>query len=194
MTTKKTIVLLGVLIAGLVINSEEMNKVKVGEFLLSTEGWELNLGKEFPGAEGNLWWEEEEGCAAKGAASLEGNFASGGNYVSMVRFFPEKYNIKGLSFQIRTKDLTSVILRLVDSTNQTFQVKIPLKDTTEWQNVNFDISNLVPGKFMVAWGGAGDGQWHGPAKGMSILIDKGCFKFKDNKKGLILIDDVELIR
>ncbi len=189
---KVGIVTLVILLAGFAIYAEDLKKVMVGEFATDADGWELYLGKEFPGAEGNLWREEKEGVQGAGAASLEGNFSSGGNYVSMNKTFSEAQNVKELTLQVKTQDLTNIVLRLIDSTNQTFQVKIPLKDSPEWQTVTLAVKDLVAGKIMASWGGAGDGNWAGPAKGMSIVLDKGFLKVKENKKGSMMIDKVEL--
>jgi hypothetical protein len=175
-------------LAGLGTLAEEPKTLVVGEFAADGEGWEMSLGKEFPGAEGNFFRNEEEGVEGKGAACLQGNFSAGGNYVAMTKTLTPPMVLGEVSMRVKTKDLSFLMLRFVDETNQTHQQRIRLADNADWQTIT--IKNLVGEDHVGHWGGANDGTWHGTARQISIILDRGALKDKDSKKGAVLVDKI----
>ena len=169
---------------------DEPKRIETGDFSSDLSGWELSLGAEFPGAEGNLWRAENEGVDGKGAASLQGSFKNGGNYVSMGKTLGEAVDAKTVTLRVKSSDLSTLVFRITDSTGQTFQQAIKLKPAGDWQSVSV---TAFSGKAGVGyWGGANDGQWHPPAKGLSIIVDKGNLQDKESLKGTLLVDKIEL--
>ncbi len=78
-------------------------------------------------------------------------------------------DIENFSFWIKTSDLKSIRIRTTDSTGQTFQQRITLQDTPEWQQIQV---NEMGSNTFDFWNGANDGVWHEPAQGITILFDR----------------------
>jgi len=78
-------------------------------------------------------------------------------------------DIEQLAFWIKTSDLKSIRVRTTDSTGQTFQQRITLQDTVEWQQIV--VSEMGTDTFTY-WNGANDGVWHKPAKNITLLFDR----------------------
>jgi len=151
----------------------------------SAEDWKLSLGKEFPGAHGNIF-QAPDGAGV----CLEGFFGNGGNYVAMLLPLKQPVDAKALKFDVKTADLAGLVIRITDSTGQCHAQHVALKDTSDWQTVT--LKSLHQGEGANSWGGAADGKWHGPAKSVAILVDKKDSKYPDSMKGLIQVDKLEL--
>lgn len=147
------------------------------------DAWSLTLGREFPGAHGNLW-------QTPWGASFVGEFWNGGAYVSIIRAFAEPVDVKSVTLEIQAPQVATLGFRITDSTGQTFQQRLSLQATTNWQRVV--IQDLVGKQEANSWGGAKDGKWHGPAKSIALLLDKSALRDRDLKQGKINLKTVEL--
>ncbi len=155
-------------------------------------GFELKLGAEFPGAQGNFVVDPDESHSGESSAWLDASFAQGGAYVAIIREFADPLAVKQVSFWVKAPGVEFVVLRLVDSTGQTHQQRLKLQNTADWQEVT--VKNLSPkARGGAHFGGANDGQWHGPAKGLSLILDKGAIQDRTKKAVKIWLDDIELV-
>ena len=59
--------------------------------------------------------------------------------------------------------------------------------SSDWQEIVLKPAQMAGGEH---WGGANDGVWHGPIKGLGLNIGKGSFT-EGGVKGELWIDDVE---
>jgi hypothetical protein len=150
----------------------------------SPDGWAFLVGKEYPGAQGNFSVVKEP----EGAASLEGAFGQGGAYVAIERKLEEPVPFSSLKLKVKTDALNSLTIRLVDGTGQVHQQTLALKPVSEWQAVEAKSFN---GARHVFWGGANDGKWHEPLKGVSLLLEKSGLK-EGAKSGGALFSDIVL--
>ena len=180
----------GTLLGCLAVFADDAKTEVVGDFSSDLSGWEFSLGKEFPGAQGNFWRDEKEGSDGKGAACLLGDFSGGGAYVAMNRGFSEKLDVKAVEISFKTSDISGIVFRISDSSGQTFQQHLDLKESDTWQTVK--VTDVVGKQGAGHWGGANDGQWHGPATGMSLILDKGRLKSPDSGKGTLVVEKVVL--
>jgi len=183
--------LAGALLAGPAAFADDAKTVALGDFSSDLAGWDFSLGKEFPGAQGNLWREEKEGSSGKGAASLLGDFSGGGAYVAMIKGLKEPLDVKAIAISFKTSDVSGLVFRITDSTGQTFQQQLEIKESPDWQALK--VSDFIGKKGSGHWGGANDGQWHGPAKALSIILDKGKLSNKDQGKGTLIVEKVDAL-
>lgn len=180
---KKTLTIVCVLAATVCGAEEKLSEFSSGNL----SGWAFSIGSEFPGAHGNLWVEEKGGENGKTSACLAGEFNKGGNYVSMARTFESPLDLVSVDIKLKSSTLRSMVLRFTDSTGQTFQQSVNLKDNANWQIVS--VSSLS-GK--VHWGGNNDGIWRGPAKAMSIIVDKQNIIDSSDKRAVLFIESIKL--
>lgn len=164
--------------------SAQDSSVKLGDFKAGLDGWDFYNGKEFPGAEGNLWHDE-----SKKAVILEGAFAGGGAYVAMTKVFEDPIDLKAVYIKIASDDIKVFGFRITDSTGQTFQHRVAIPAPGKGAAT---IRNFATGKNIISWGGEKDGKWHGPAKNISILLDKGNLADPENiPKGQLRVESVD---
>jgi hypothetical protein len=93
---------------------------------------------------------------------------SGSPYASIKKEVDE-LDIEQLAFWVKTSDLKSVRIQTTDSTGQTFQQRITLQNTSDWQQV---VVSQMGSKTFTYWNGANDGVWHKPANAITILFDR----------------------
>lgn len=154
----------------------------------ANDRWTLYLGKEFPGAQGNLAITEDAGSNSGYAAYLEGAFGQGGAYVSINKTLLVPVPFKVLKFKVKTADAQTLMIRLVDSSNQTHQHIVKLQDTPDWQTV---VVNDYKGERYAKWGGANDSKWNDPLKGIAILLELRGLK-AGLKTGKVFLADIFL--
>ncbi len=117
--------------------------------------------------------------AIQSAESYQGSYAgriladfsqspTGSPYASIKKEVDE-LDIERMAFWIKTSDLKSVRIRTTDSTGQTFQQRITLQNTSNWQQV---VINEMGSPSFEHWNGANDGEWHKPAAAITILFDR----------------------
>lgn len=139
--------------------------------------WRLNLGAEFPGAEGDLKISPavaderraDDPSEAEKHLQFSGDFRQGGQYVGMVRQTDELKGQRLLEIRcrIRTADTRKIGLRLVDQTGQCHQGSIDVQPDQQWHDVVIRPETIAGGQH---WGGANDGQWHGQLSLMEMML------------------------
>ncbi|GFZ91875.1 hypothetical protein GCM10008018_42740 [Paenibacillus marchantiophytorum] len=167
--------------------------VAIGSFASEDEGWNLYRGDEVPGAAGEFTLDSTIYKSDGHSGKLVGDFNGGGSYVSMNRFLPRRnvptMDMKKLSFWTKTDDLTAIRLRLTDSTGQVHEQRIDLSATSDWQQVI--VTQFNGGKEYGHFFGANDGQWHGPAQKIDVLLAKRHLK-SGKLAGTLWIDDMSV--
>ena len=150
-----------------------------------TTGWSFNNGSEFPGATGGISVDDSVQPQRRPALRLEGNFTGGGNYVDLGHTLPDT-DIDTLSFWLKTTgDADAITLRIIDGTGQCHQINLRIDKTDRWQHVVFPLARYFAKVGTSAsvdmvtryegWGGAHDGKWHAPGKGIHFLVGRGSF-------------------
>jgi hypothetical protein len=81
-----------------------------------------------------------------------------------------------LSLRVRSSDANRLALRLTDATGQSFQQRLSVVTDGQWQTLR--LTRFDGGEI---WGGAGDRQWHPPAKALALVLEQ---------HGTVDIDDV----
>jgi len=139
----------------------------ISNFESDDEGWAFVNGSEFPGSTGEFAIDALDAYSGSRSGKLSGDFTGGGVYVSINNpIVPAE--MERLSLQVKTSDATSFVLRLLDDSGQTHQQTVDLEPVEDWQRV--DILSLNAGKNASHWGGADDGEWHGPGIGIQIML------------------------
>ncbi|MEU0095314.1 glycosyl hydrolase [Kribbella sp. NPDC006257] len=141
----------------------------LGDYESSAEGWSFYPGSEFPGATGSYTLDPSTGHTGVQSAKLSANFSGGGNYVALQRDLTSQ-NLSSLTLWVRTTQVSSIGLRLTDATGQVHQQRLPLSGSSNWQSLA--VSRFDAGTSYLHFGGADDGIWHGPAKAISLTLDK----------------------
>lgn len=86
--------------------------------------------------------------------------------------------LKAVEFWIKSSDIGKIAVRIVDSTGQCFQPRVPFKADGKWQKI--EINKFAEGE---VFGGAADKKIHHPVKKMEFILEG---------KGTVWIDDIEL--
>jgi len=167
-------------VAGLTTN-------RIGDFENAAEGWTFYPGSEFPGATGSFALSTADNHSGTASGKLSADFSAGGAYVSVSRPLPS-VNATSVSFWAKSPNLSFLTFRLTDSTGQVHQQRLTLSGATAWQPVA--VTRFDGGKQYVHFGGADDGVWHGPAKAVEVVLDKGAIPGATS--GSVTLDDVTL--
>lgn len=141
-------------------------EISVGDFE-AEEGWSLNLGPEFPGAQGSFTLDDADATQGSQSGLVVADFTGGGNYVQISRSIGE--DVTGVQFDVRSSDVNAINLRMVDATGQTHQQRVPLAAGGQWQTLS--VTDFDSGTAYTYFGGANDGVWHGPAQQLRFVID-----------------------
>ncbi|MFD0715926.1 chitinase N-terminal domain-containing protein [Paenibacillus sp. GCM10027626] len=167
--------------------AEALQNVTIGNFESEEEVWNFGLGSEFPGAQGAYERDASAPRAGTFSGKLHGDFSAGGKYVSVgKKFLP--LDMRKLEFWLKSADASAVALRVIDSTGQVHQRKIALANAN-WQKIEISTFNI--GTNYLHFGGANDGKWHGPATGISFLLEKSSL-IGGKTSGDAWIDDVSV--
>jgi hypothetical protein len=144
--------------------------IRLDDFLkLGENDWGSNAGQEFPGAKVNLTAEKIDG---EYALELAGDFTGGGAYVEMRRHYRELEveAVKAFHVDLMSDNCGLYNIRLIDGTGQVFQRKaFPFTPDGKWHTVTIDPTTFTGAEH---WSGANDGQWHHPARMLSIVLTK----------------------
>jgi hypothetical protein len=162
------------------------NSVLVGGFESDAEGWGV-----FPqaGAVSGTYQRVASGDTSGGMSGEVTVDLSADGYVELARDLVG-VDLTGLVFSVRSNDLTSIAVRLIDSTGQAFQHYRDLTQTaTGWQT--FTIDDPAVGAAL-HFGGTNDGVWRGPATKVAFLVDSGQLVDKTQPAGY-LIDAVQAV-
>jgi len=156
------------------------------DFEADPTGWKYIDGREFPGAQGSLERVSDVTHAGQGSYRLSADFTGGGAYVGTWREVKDllAIDVAALRVWIKSDGVNELGVRLNDSTGQCHQSKRALKPTNDWQEVILPVAELVGGEH---WGGANDGQWHGPLTGFGFNIGKNTVT---DGKGTLWMDDL----
>lgn len=146
------------------------------------EGWQLNLGPEFPGAQGTFTRDDSTAHSGSYSGAVHADFTDGGNYIECLRTLDSLPMVR-LDLWVKTGDADHIGLRVTDSTGQVHQQPLSLSTSTDWQHLT--ITDFAADSH---WDGADDGVWHGPAIGVGIVLDKTYLGAK--KTGTIYLDDI----
>jgi hypothetical protein len=147
--------------------------VLVGGFESDAEGWGV-----FPqaGAVSGSYQRVDSGDTSGGMSGEVTVDLSGigdavpGGYVELARNLPS-LDLTGLTFSVRSSQLTSIAIRFTDSTGQAFQHYRDLVPAEPgWQT--FTVDDPAVGATL-HFGGDNDGVWHGPASKVAFLVDSG---------------------
>jgi hypothetical protein len=162
-------------------------RVPLDGFEKDASGWTYVGGEEFPGAKGSFGIDATVARRGSSSGKLSADFVGGGAYVGLWR---DLASLKGQDFPeirlwVKSSGVTRIGVRIADASEQCHQKSVALQPTPEWQEVVLRVRDLVGGEH---WGGANDGKWHGPAKGLGLNLDKAGAARKT-----LWIDDVEAV-
>lgn len=125
--------------------------------------WRFNEGREFPGASGKIV------RLADGEVQLDYDFSDGGRYVTMDTQITAANNPgKEIRFRVKADHPLPMILRLIDSTGQTFQIRSPYNRPGAWQPFRVNLESFRA----QSWGGAADKKFHFPLKSLRIGVNR----------------------
>jgi hypothetical protein len=160
-------------------------------------GWRFDNGQEFPGATGSLAVDPAAKREGKPSLKLSGDFTHGGNYVQAG--YELAGDVRILKLWLRYPGADRLTFRIVDAGGQCHQISQKLERSPDWQQVVFPLAEFFARKgtpdavASVAkyenWGGANDARWHGPAKGLYILLGPGA----DQKLVALWLNDVTIL-
>lgn len=145
--------------------------VLIDDFEADSRGWKFIGGEEFPGAKGSSARDTGRAGGGKSSYRLDADFRGGGAYVGSWKDLETLAlpDIEEFQLRVRARNLRRLGVRLVDETGQCHQgsVELPTAGADGWGEVVLKVRGLVGGEH---WGGAGDGAWHGPPKGLGLNI------------------------
>lgn len=146
------------------------------------ERWVFSNGAEFPGATGNFQRSEEAARRGEFGGRLQFDFTGGGAYVGTYLSLDGAQDVAAVRIWLKKPKDNSFTIRYTDRSDQTFQKSV-------WVPGDRWVELLIPlTDWRGHWGGANDGQVHGPPKRLGFLIEDG-----GKKRGSLLVDDVRLI-
>lgn len=181
--------LCGVLFAGGAFGAEQ--EILLDDFETTLKGWSYVGGQEFPGAKGSVARDVSEAHNSSASYRLQADFTDGGVYVGVWRDLAAlaARDVTEIRLWIKATHVTRLGVRVNDATGQCHQKNaVPLAATGGWQEILLRVADVVGGEH---WGGANDGQWHGPAAGFGLNI--GADGVGDGKQGVIWLDDVRAV-
>ncbi|MBB3113343.1 hypothetical protein FHS18_005455 [Paenibacillus phyllosphaerae] len=162
------------------------SEFQVSTFESADEGWAFGNGSEFPGAKGEFQVDHTEVYAGSGSGKLVGDFAGGGEYVSILKPLPS-LDLDEFRLQVKSRELSALVLRVMDQTGQWHQQQLKLQDGGEWQTLTAE--SLDAGVNASHWGGANDGVWHGPAQNVMLLLNRSALK-EGLTSGTVFFDQI----
>lgn len=164
------------------------------DFEAEPGGWKFVGGEEFPGAKGSLTRDTARSHGGKGSYRLDADFRGGGAYVGAWKDFPPPPLPDVAEFRawVRARGATRIGVRIVDDTGQCHQagVDLPAGSDSDWKPLRLRVRDLVGGEH---WGGANDGVWHGPPKGLGINLGKDATGKGGDRTATLWIDDLDAV-
>ena len=133
----------------------------------TTTDWSVQLGWEFPGAQGKLSATDDPQSGK--CLRLDYDFSRGGRYVGATcgRDFRDTKRLR-LSIHLG-KNGSQALVRVEDATGQTLATYVPAAPD-KWQTIDVPlVSNFFGGH----WGGANDGTLHLPIRSFFVGVQKG---------------------
>ncbi len=148
------------------------------------DGWTFSNGREFPGATGELRWNDREGHGAPGCAEVVFSFEKGGNYVAgMMPVHDTDNRYRRARLWLKKPGGNRITFRATDDGGQTFQ-KFVDYTYPGWQQFEIDLATWVH-----SWGGAKDGKVRWPIRAFGVLIENDG----NAKTGSYFVDDIEFL-
>jgi len=144
--------------------------------------WVFSNGAEFPGARGSFQRSEEAAHRGEFGGCLQFDFTGGGAYVAAYLSVDSSQDLAAVRVCLKKPKDNSFTIRYTDQTDQTFQKSVWVPDD-RWVELLIPLTD-----WRGHWGGANDGQVHGPPKRIGFLIEDG-----GKKQGALLFDDVRLV-
>ncbi len=170
-----------------------VTQLLIDDFDAMSPGWKYVGGEEFPGAKGSLTVDGQVKHGGRASFRLHGDFIGGGAYVGVWLDILGRLggrDVKELRLWMKSSTRGSFGIRLADGSGQVHQrhVNLPGGPSGEWQEVVLRIQDLVGGE---RWGGANDGKWHAPLKGLGINAGRSVEPGqKDLKPAEVWFDDL----
>lgn len=97
-------------------------------------------------------------------------------------------DLDGVSFWIDADNLHTIGVQLVDVTGQTHQSFLSVPEVDGWQQISLPSVTGEPSHS--AWGGAGDGEWHGPAQQVGFVVNGWARTDASVPTATVLVDDI----
>lgn len=154
-------------------------------------GWGFVAGEEFPGAKGGIDAEKTGAKAGKGCLRLDADFSGGGSYVAThLKIEDPGVDTRELRVWIKRRQVGAVRVRLIDGSGQCHQARnfLDLNNEDAWQEALIQIPAVIGGEH---WGGANDGKWHEPLKGISFMLGKD--RVGQDSKGQLWLDELRAV-
>lgn len=129
----------------------------------SRAGWEVDPGREFPGAKGTLTLDQRDD---RPCLRLDFDFSGGGNYLGASRE-AEIPEATGIRFSIASSGLRRGMVRLRDASGQEFLAGFQAAGEG-WAEVKLPLNSET---FSRHWGGANDGVFHWPLRRLLIAAN-----------------------
>lgn len=145
----------------------------------------LNLGdfeheKDLDGFKGAMKRDPTEAKVGQASARLT---HKGPKWSSTGRDLPELENdFLELRFWVKSTDVKTLAVRLVDRSGQSHQQRPEVKPNGEWQQLV--LRNFAGGRGYQSFGGADDKKWHAPARNLVFILEQ---------EGTIWIDGIEAV-
>lgn len=146
--------------------------------------WAVNLGAEFPGAQGGLTAKVEAGRAV-GVVNFD--FSAGGNYVAAVSKVDVPAGYSELRLKVKSDNAGRLALRLRDASGQYHQFGLSHAGGGEWQSLR---QPLTLGKSPLYFQGAADGIIHFPITQLWLLVNRPAGEVKS---GELVFSDVRAL-
>jgi len=144
--------------------------------------WQFSAGAEFPGASGRFDRSEEAARGGRFGGRLQFDFTGGGAYVAAYRELDAASPVAALRVWLKQPRGSRLTVRYTDPSDQTFQKGV-------WAPSGRWVDVLIPmADWTGHWGGADDGQVHGPPKRIGLLVENS-----GPRRGALLLDDLRLI-
>ncbi len=99
-------------------------------------------------------------------------------------------DLDSASFWIDAENLHTIGVQLVDDTGQTHQTFLPVPEVDGWQEITLASPTDDPSHG--AWGGAADGEWHGPAQQIGFVVNAWARPDAASTTARVLIDDITI--
>jgi hypothetical protein len=141
--------------------------------------WSFNNGAEFPGAKGSLSLDPNARREGKESLRLVGDFTGGGGYVQAGRDIKD-VDVRDLSMWVKCPESDHFTLRINDASGQTHQFDLKTETSPDWQKIDLPLERFFERRGQAdavtgisryeVWGGAKDGNWHGPGKAIYLLL------------------------
>ena len=177
----------GLALAALIVSAAlaQPRSVTIGSFEIAWT-WNLGLGNEFPGAQGQYELDKHDPHSGAACARLTGDFSGGGAYVAIIRNIDPPIMMERVTFWARSTDTGVVVVRLVDATGQMHQGNVSFATDGKWHELGVGVP-----QGWAHWSGANDGVFHQPLTGIWLDLDRG--QTKTGKGGTIWFDDVAVM-